>query len=134
MEIEIKNKFNGKVIICEKYESIKDCLENNKNKLRGAYLRGAYLRDADLQGAYLRGAKYKEPLFLSDLYSLKLLPKDTILTFWKYLSNGFSPYQNFKYEIDKEYRFKDFNKDENIQCGEDRKGAIKLLKDLMKNK
>ena len=90
--------------------------------LRGAYLRGAYLRGAYLQGAYLQGADlqdadYKEPLFLCDLYSLKLLPKDTILTFWKYLRNGSSPYQNMKYEIGKKYKFKNYNSNENNQCG-----------------
>ena len=95
--------------------------------LQGADLRGAYLQDADLQGAYLRGAylrdanlqgaKHKEPLFLCDLYSLKLLPKNTVLTFWKYLINGLSPYQKMEYEIGKIYKFKEFDFDENNQCG-----------------
>ena len=43
MKIEIKNRFTGTVILCGEYESIKDCLERN--------------READLRGAYLRGAK-----------------------------------------------------------------------------
>ena len=30
MEIEIKNRFTGDVILCGKYESIKDCLEKNR--------------------------------------------------------------------------------------------------------
>jgi len=50
--IKIKNRFNETVILCGRYESIKECLEKNRN----AYLRGAYLRGADLRGAYLRGA------------------------------------------------------------------------------
>jgi len=106
--------------------------------LRGANLRGANLREADLRGADLReanlweanlrganlrgadlwGANYKEPLFLCDLYSLKLLPKNTVLTFWKYLRDGTSPYRNFKYEVGKEYKFEQYNSDENNQCGE----------------
>jgi len=96
--------------------------------LRGANLRGANLQWANLQDAYLRGAnlrgadlqdaKYKEPLFLCDLYSLKLLPENTVLTFWKYLRNGLSPYQDMKYEVGKTYKFKSYNSDESQQCGE----------------
>jgi len=61
-KIEIKNRFSGKVIVCGKYENVKECLEKNRDAylggadLRGAYLGGAYLRDAYLRGAYLRGA------------------------------------------------------------------------------
>ena len=58
MKIEIKNRYNGNVIISGKYESIKDCLEKNKDAdLRGANLGGAYLGGANLRGADLRGAK-----------------------------------------------------------------------------
>lgn len=85
--------------------------------LRAANLRDVDLRGANLRGANLRGAKYKEPLFICDLYSLKLLPEDTTLTFWKYLRGGLSPYQNMKYEVGKEYKFKDYDSDENKQCG-----------------
>src|SRR3989338_44034 len=62
MKIEIRGWRNQEVIICGKYESIKDCLQKNKGKslqgadLQGANLRGANLRGADLQGAHLRGA------------------------------------------------------------------------------
>lgn len=143
MKIKIENRFNGEIIVCGKYEDIKECAEKNKfdlqdadlqganlrgadlrdANLRGAYLqganlRGAYLRDANLRDANLRGAKYKEPLFLCDLYSLKLLPKNTVLTFWKYLKDGLSPYRNMEYEVGKEYQFGDYNSDENDQCGE----------------
>ncbi len=60
--IEIRNKYNNKIIILGKYESIKDCLEKNIDAdlkdadLRDADLRDADLRDADLRGANLRGA------------------------------------------------------------------------------
>ena len=48
-EIKIVSRWDSnKVLLCGKYESIKDCLEKN---------RGADLRGADLRGAYLRGAK-----------------------------------------------------------------------------
>jgi hypothetical protein len=62
-EIKIVNSFTNKVIICGKYESIKDCLEKNRGaNLLGAYLSGAYLSgvnlsDANLRGAYLSGAE-----------------------------------------------------------------------------
>ena len=57
MKIEIRGWRNQEVIICGKYESIKDCLQKNKGKsLQGADLQGANLRGADLRGADLRGA------------------------------------------------------------------------------
>ena len=53
-EIKIVSRWDSsKVLLCGKYESIKDCLEKN----RGANLGGADLRSADLGGAYLRSAK-----------------------------------------------------------------------------
>ena len=42
MQIEIRNLYDDKVILCGEYESIKDCLEKNL----GAYLEGANLRGA----------------------------------------------------------------------------------------
>lgn len=48
MYIEIKNRWDEKVILCGEYESIKDCLEKN---------RGANLVGANLWGANLKGAK-----------------------------------------------------------------------------
>ena len=86
--------------------------------LRRANLYGANLRGADLYGADLRGAEYQEPLFLPDFYSLKLLPQDTKLTFWKYLKDGKSPYLNMEYKVGKEYKFKNYDSDEHQQCGE----------------
>ena len=84
--------------------------------LSSANLSFANLRYADLRSADLRSIKYKEPLFLPDLYCLKLLPPDTKLTFWKYLKDGKSPYQHFEYEVGKEYEFKDCDKDEQKDC------------------
>jgi hypothetical protein len=62
MKIEIKNRFTNEIIICGEYESIKDCLEKNKDKnlrfadLRSADLSSANLRSADLSSANLRSA------------------------------------------------------------------------------
>ncbi len=85
--------------------------------LRGADLRGADLWGADLRGADLWGAKYQEPLFLTDSYSLKLLPEDTVLTFWKYLIDGKSPYYYYPYEVGQTYTFENFDNNENNSCG-----------------
>jgi uncharacterized protein YjbI with pentapeptide repeats len=49
MYIEIKNRFDGSVILSGEYESMKDCLEQN----RRASLSGANLYGADLSGADL---------------------------------------------------------------------------------
>ncbi|MDP2730739.1 MAG: pentapeptide repeat-containing protein [Dehalococcoidales bacterium] len=57
MEIEIKHRVTGSVIISGDYESIKDCLvENGGANLGGADLEGANLGGANLGGAYLEGA------------------------------------------------------------------------------
>ena len=57
MHIEIKNRFNGEIILSGEYDSVKDALEKNRGAyLVGADLGGAYLRGADLGGAYLVGA------------------------------------------------------------------------------
>ena len=67
-EIKIVSRWDSsKVLLCGKYESIKDCLEKNRGAnlgganlggadLRSANLGGADLRSADLGGAYLGGA------------------------------------------------------------------------------
>ena len=52
MKIEIKHRYDDKVIISGQYESVKDCLERNSD----ADLRGADLRGADLRYAYLKGS------------------------------------------------------------------------------
>jgi len=57
MEISIKNCWTGKVILCGKHESIKDCLEKNSSAdLSNANLRVAYLSNADLSSANLSSA------------------------------------------------------------------------------
>ena len=63
MKIEIRNRWDNKIILCGEYESIKDCLEKNRGanlvgaNLVGANLGGANLGGANLGGAYLEGAK-----------------------------------------------------------------------------
>jgi len=84
--------------------------------LRYANLHYADLRSADLRYANLRSAKYKEPLFLPDLYALKLLPPNTRLRFWKYLNGGISPYQSYRYNVGKTYTEKNCNNDEHELC------------------
>lgn len=110
--IEIKSRFDSKIIISGKYKSIKDCLEKN----RDADLRGANLQGADLQGANLQGADLI--LLMDSLYSLKLLPENTKLIYWKYLIDGKSPYHHYQYEVGKEYVFDKYNDNENELCGE----------------
>ena len=57
MKIEIKHRYEGNIILCGEYESVKDCLAKNRGaNLRGANLWGANLRGANLWGANLRGA------------------------------------------------------------------------------
>ena len=57
MKIEIKNRFNGKIIISGEYSSIKEALEKNRGaNLSYANLRGADLRNADLRDTNLRNA------------------------------------------------------------------------------
>jgi len=72
MKIEIKNRYTNKIILCGEYDSVKDCLEKNKNanlsranlsganlsgvNLSGVNLSGANLSRADLSGANLSGA------------------------------------------------------------------------------
>ena len=60
-EIKIVSNYDSnKVLLCGKYESVKDCLEKNRGaNLRGAYLEGANLRWANLEGAYLEGANLR---------------------------------------------------------------------------
>ena len=49
--MEIKNRFDGKIIVCGEYDSIKECLEKNKTaNLSGANLYGANLYRANLYG------------------------------------------------------------------------------------
>jgi len=57
MNIEIKNRYDEKIILCGEYESIKDCLEKNCGaNLSRVDLFGANLSRADLSGANLSGA------------------------------------------------------------------------------
>ena len=41
---------------------------------------------------------------------------DTVLTAWKYLVNGKSPYKGYQYDIGKEYLFDDADSDEQATC------------------
>jgi len=64
MKIEIKNRFNGSIILCGEYESVADCINKNSS----ADLRSADLRSADLRYADLFGEKItKVPLMVYGL-------------------------------------------------------------------
>ena len=75
MRIEIKNRYNNKIILCGEYESIKECLDED----RGADLREANLCGADLRGADYNGEKLdKKPIQLSGLKYYILITKEYI--------------------------------------------------------
>jgi len=70
MKIEIRNRFDNKIILSGKYASIKECLEKNRSanlgsanlggaNLWGANLGGAYLGSANLRNAYLGSANLR---------------------------------------------------------------------------
>jgi hypothetical protein len=68
MNIEIKHRLTGGIIISGEYKSVKDCVEKNRGaNLRGADLWGADLCGADLWGADLCGAN----LCVADLCGAK---------------------------------------------------------------
>ena len=55
IDVEIKNRYNGNIILSGKYESIKDALEKNSGTdLRGCDLSGSNLRYSSLRGCNLR--------------------------------------------------------------------------------
>ena len=60
-EIKIVSRWDSsKILLCGEYESIRECLEKNRNiYLKGARLVGADLEDARLEGARLVGADLK---------------------------------------------------------------------------
>ena len=74
MKIEINRWDNQEIIVCGEYESVKDCLEGNKDKsFYRANLRSADLRSADLSSANLRSADLSSAdLSLADLRSANL--------------------------------------------------------------
>jgi len=121
-EITIKNRYTDEVILCGKYESIRDCLEKNRDAdlsradLSGAYLSRADLSRAYLSRAYLSGADIPIEYLLPDIYAIKMQSPDTKLVFWKYLVNGASPYKGCIYEVGKEYSFDDADSDEKTLC------------------
>ena len=56
MNIEIKNRFTGDIIVAGEYDSVRRAVTKHKADLCGADLSGADLCDADLSGADLCGA------------------------------------------------------------------------------
>jgi hypothetical protein len=73
MNIEIKNRFNGNIILAGEYMSIQDCLQKN----RGADLSGADLSSANLSSANLSSANlYEADLHVADLTGANLYEAD----------------------------------------------------------
>ena len=73
MKIEIKNRYTNKIILCGEYDSVKDCLEKNKNaNLSRANLSGANLSGVNLSGVNLSGAN----LSRADLFGVNLSRAD----------------------------------------------------------
>ena len=71
VKIEIKRWNNARIIISGEYESIKDCLEKNKDKsFYMADLNSADLRSADLRSANLRFAKNFNKFSFTPLYGM----------------------------------------------------------------
>ena len=111
--------------------------------LKGAFLLGANLQEADLQdanlqeaefcdtdirGANLKGANLKGNITcLPALYSLKMLPSDTILHFWKPVIKDSYFYSNQDYEVGKTYEFDDYETDERLDWGKGRKSNVATL-------
>ena len=83
MKIEIKNKINGKIILCGEYESVADCINKNSSAdlsyadLSYADLSSADLSSADLSSADLRSADLSSAdLRYADLSSADLRSAD----------------------------------------------------------
>jgi hypothetical protein len=83
MNIEIKNRFTGEIIITGKYESIKNAIEKNRGadlsraNLSRANLSGADLSRANLSGADLSGANLSRAnLSRANLYGANLSGAD----------------------------------------------------------
>jgi hypothetical protein len=122
MNIEIKNRFTGEIIVAGKYDNIKEAVENKKVNLRGANLceanlcganlRGADLCGADLYGANLRGANLHIPIvsIIGSVHSLwysngllKIGCEKYSLEYWIVMYDVIGRENNYNEEQIKEY-------------------------------
>lgn len=78
MIIQIKNRLTNKIIVEGEYESIKDCLEKNRNKdFTGADLSNMKLYKADLHEMILQNVDFRgSDLRFSKLYGSVLRDAD----------------------------------------------------------
>ena len=83
MKIEIKNRWNGAIIIAGEYENVRESVL--KAKKNGADLRSANLSGADLYGADLRSAK-NIPILAAAQSSI--VPESGQFTGWKKCKDG----------------------------------------------
>jgi len=87
--------------------------------LDGANLDGANLYRANLDRANLNGAKNLEPLWVCDLYSIKMQDPETKLRYWKFVDGDKSPIHDKKltYKVGKTVTEKDCDNNESEACG-----------------
>ena len=84
MKIQIKNRWTDRIILSGKYESIKDCLEKNRDTyLEDANLRDAYLRGVNLRGAYLEGVNLRgaQNYYMSHEVAIEIIRRQPIKFF-----------------------------------------------------
>src|SRR3990167_6891967 len=117
MKIEIKRWDNNEIIICGEYESVRNCLERNKDKsFYRANLSFANLSSANLSSANLSFAKNLNKYITTPLYSMldqignirayKLVNKDN-----EGVYNG-----GLIYKVGETIEEKDANTNENESC------------------
>ena len=120
--MKILNICNNNIIYEDDCSTIKETIQNAVEfgaDLCGADLSKANLSEADLSKANL----YKANLYRASLSKRKNKEYDILryqkkLILYKYLSKDLvSPYQHFKYEINKIYKSIDVNNDKREACG-----------------
>jgi len=112
IDIEIKNRWDGKIIVSGKYASIKEAVEKNKANLSRADLSGA-----NLSGADLSGAKGINKYITTPLYSMLDQPGN-IYAYKLVNEKNEGPYNGgIIYNIGQGYEEFNANTDENKDCG-----------------
>ena len=115
--MKILNICNNNIIYKDDCSTIKETIQNAVEF--GADLSGADLSKADLSKADLSKANlYRASLSKRRNKEYDILRYQKKLILYKYLSkNLVSPYQHFKYEINKIYKSIDVNNDKREACG-----------------
>jgi len=58
MNIEIKNRYTGSIILCGEYESIKDCCERNRGANLGEQIFGEHILREQILREHILGEQY----------------------------------------------------------------------------